>query len=908
MKIKLERMSRYYLSLFLVCLIVSSYILITPDFRTLDVQICIQRTPVFFENQSLAPKIFFPDKAPWKPLTEPVLGPQYVIAILVDFNDTQHYRTRDDFNDLIFSKLNDYITEISYNKTWIVGNITDWNQLNKNMSYYGKDSEKNRDSNLYPLFKHSILSCDDEFNFSKYEHIMIIHAGLGQETSGQSNDIWSSYATYYPSIQVDGIFVDKAMIVPEAEDLGLELLGVFAHEFLHCLGLPDLYDAINPMIGYAGLWGIMDRGVCNGKPPGTSPSHPMGWSKIQLGWINTIEKVNVGDFLNTTILSAEFEIGNYSKIIKLPTNEGYYLLEARDKIGFDKGLPDQGIILTYVDITKPPNRGGVKVIDADPSTPSLNDAAFNLENITFYDDVKNKISLQLFSHENNTYALMLDRREPRPELLINSIDIVISNDSSREATFFVEIVNLGKIRARNFYVISSIDDNRLYQKRISLGSNSTFTFKISKIMESGEHTFTVKIDPMNSVKEYEESNNEVIEKIFLKYLLEIETGEKQVPIIVNELKKLTSADGSASFQVEGGIHNITVPYEIKKDEGERLKFVGWENLEQNNTRILNITKDTSINCSFIKQFYLKIESELGNTLGEGWYDEDTYAEINVKTPKDVIKGKTRFIFKNWSGDINESASNPFLFMNRTYRIIANWSKQFYLNIESKNDGVMGEGWYESGKMANFHIINTIIQRNDSTMLFMGWSGDYEGDGLSAYILMDNHKSIKAIWDEFYKASFSVRGLPENVSMALIINKTIYNVDTQNEIIKWFKSGTSIEFQLLPPDIEFEGEKYVLSHWENSSEIISSPIRMDGSKYLSAIFIQVNINQVNASRLSTIENFLAFETPEYFGGYISPLNIFFSLLIIIILVAITSILNIFLISRELKPKSKFILKN
>jgi len=903
-----ESVSSHCLSLFLVCLIIFSYILITPNFRTLDMQNHIQRTPLFFESQSLAPRIFFPDKAPWKPLTEPVLGPQSVIAILVDFNDAPHNRTRDDFYDLIFSKLNDYITEVSYNKTWIIGNITDWNKLDKNMSFYGKDSGKNLDSNLFPLFKDSILSCDDEFNFSKYEHVMIIHAGLGQETSGQSNDIWSNYATYYPAIQVDGNFVNKAMIVPEAEDLGLELLGVFAHEFLHCLGLPDLYDVINPEIGYAGLWGIMDRGVCNGNPPGTSPSHPIGWSKIQLGWINTTEKVNEGDFLNITILSTEFEIGNYSRIIKLPTNRGYYLIEARDQTGFDKGLPDQGIILTYVDISKPPNRGGVKIIDAVTSTSSLTDAAFNLENRTFYDDIKNRISFQIISHENNTYTLMLDRRAPRPELLINSIDIVISNNGSREAKFLVEIANLGKIRARNFYVISSIDGNRLYQKRISLSPNSTFSFEISKIMESGEHLFSVKIDPQDSVKEYEESNNEVIEKIFLKYVLEIRTGEKEIPIIVNESTKFTTVDGSAIFQVERGTHSISVPQKIERDGGERLKFAGWENFGANNTLILNITKDTSLNSRFKKQFYLKIESEINNTLGEGWYDEDTYADIKVKTPKDIIEGKSRFIFKNWTGDLNETASETILFMNRSYRIIANWSEQFYLNIESKNNGVKGEGWYESGKIANFQIINPIIQRNNSKMVFIGWVGDYEGNELSAYINMDNHKMIKTIWDEFYKASFSVKGLPENVSVALIINKTIYNINTQNEIIKWFKSDTLIEFQLLPPNIEFEEEKYVLSHWENSSEIISSPVRMDGSRYLSAIFIPAETKKTNFSRSSIVENFLTFETSEYLGGYISPLNIFFSLLIIAIFVVIVSILNIFLVSRELKSKVKFILKN
>ncbi len=891
---------RFYPILFIGLMALSDFAII-PSCDSRNVLTNIRGAPsLFFEGQTLSPSgIFFPDKAPWKPLSEPVLGPQSIIAILVDFNGTRHIRSRDDFNDLIFSKLNDYIVEVSYNKTWLVGNVTEWNMLEKDMEYYGKDSKQNRDANLYPLFKDSILLFDDNVDFSKYDHFIIIHAGVGQETSGRSEDIWSCYATYYPSINVDGIHLDKAIIVPEVEDLGLELFGVFAHEFLHSLGLPDLYNDYNSEICYAGRWGIMDKGVCNGKPPGSSPSHPIGWSKVQLGWIDSIEKISVGDFINISIIPTEFKSNDYSNIIKLPTNEGYYLIEAREQVGFDRGLPGKGIILTFVDIDTLPNKGGVRIIDAEESTVSLDDAYFSLDNNTYFEDIQNKVSIQIISYKNDVYTLIIDRREPLPELGIVSIEITLFDDIERNAEFSVEIANSGKRRANNFYVFSSIDGNRVYQEKLSLNSNSTFSFEIMKPMESGDHIFLVEIDPKNSVKEYREDNNERIEKMFLKYILEIKTDEVGMPIVVNDTTKLSDVNGSVKFYVERGIHSISVPKEFDLDLGERLIFEEWEGLSSDPTLVINVTKDIFTKSRYARQFYLDIDSKIGKVLGEGWYEENTYAKIDVETPTEVIEEKSRVVFTHWSGDLKTNSPNVTLFMNHSYRIVANWADQFFLNIESKYDNVKGEGWYESGSIANFSITETVIEGNNSKMLFKGWNGDHVDSGPFASVIMDKEKNIVAVWEEYFKITFGVKGLPDEVLVALILNETLYNFVIPSEINEWLKSGTVIVFQILPPDIVHEDNKYVFRYWENSkSETISSPILVDDSESFSALFILASSqDNIGINRLSALGNIFKIEPMEHIGGLIYPLSLLPLLIIILIFGLLVSIINVCIVSRK-----------
>ena len=64
-------------------------------------------------------------------------------------------------------------------------------------------------------------------------------------------------------------------------------MGVFAHEFGHDLGLPDLYDYTGE--NATGFWTIMSSGSWlsqNDYDIGSQPNHFGVWEKFQLGWLN----------------------------------------------------------------------------------------------------------------------------------------------------------------------------------------------------------------------------------------------------------------------------------------------------------------------------------------------------------------------------------------------------------------------------------------------------------------------------------------------------------------------------------------------------------------------------------------------------------------------------------------------
>jgi immune inhibitor A len=156
---------------------------------------------------------------------------------------------------------------------------------------------------------------DGDGNFDEadgyIDHFQSVHAGEGEETGGgaQGTDaIWShrSYVNSIPPFTgqgptINGVLVDfgGARIGDSSYWIGDYTIepenggvGVFAHEYGHDLGLPDLYDTSGNTGGAengTAWWTIMSQGsygTVNGKDLGSNPTHFGAWEKLQLGWLD----------------------------------------------------------------------------------------------------------------------------------------------------------------------------------------------------------------------------------------------------------------------------------------------------------------------------------------------------------------------------------------------------------------------------------------------------------------------------------------------------------------------------------------------------------------------------------------------------------------------------------------------
>lgn len=247
-----------------------------------------------------------------------VTGSRPLPVMMINFNDTATTYDAADFEDLLFGAGNNsmkaYYEEVSYGAFTITpGNdgVTGWYTAANTMDYYGQNDGSGYDRHPGQLVIEAVAAADDAVDFSEYDTdgdcyvdaVVIIHQGPGEEAKGSSDTIWShrwnlnSAANYgdgtgeYTTNDVGTcgqIMVNEYVIQPERLGNGIQTIGVFAHEYGHVLGLPDLYDIDYSSSGI-GDWGLMSGGVWGAvSRPGDSPVHLCAWSKYALGWIDPV--------------------------------------------------------------------------------------------------------------------------------------------------------------------------------------------------------------------------------------------------------------------------------------------------------------------------------------------------------------------------------------------------------------------------------------------------------------------------------------------------------------------------------------------------------------------------------------------------------------------------------------------
>ncbi len=133
------------------------------------------------------------------------------------------------------------------------------------------------------------------------DHLVLVHAGEDKSGGGGAEGtyaIWahSSALASAPEIGDTGIRLSNYIVQPE--DSGV---GVFAHEYGHDLGLPDLYDTSSGGDSDVDFWDLMSSGSHAGPIFQSMPTHMGIWDKWVLGWVDP-QEFNPGDRRRTVQL------------------------------------------------------------------------------------------------------------------------------------------------------------------------------------------------------------------------------------------------------------------------------------------------------------------------------------------------------------------------------------------------------------------------------------------------------------------------------------------------------------------------------------------------------------------------------------------------------------------------------
>lgn len=357
------------------------------------------------------------------------------LVILVEFPyvtpKVDDYFVRDRFKQLDF-----YVREMSYGKVCAEFDFTGWHRLPDSIKQYSiSDANLQVDkSRIVKLIQDSIDAADEQNDFSRYSFIVLFLSAKFEEYGmiglcGYPGMLgWSQDIVFKTKKKGQVVPGGVAIFTFQAH------LGTLFHDVAHVWGgvrdgkrvVPCLYDhdiqAQHPTLfsGWAkalinmGYWDPMSCHLYQRHlpPPGIS-----SWTKLRLGWIAP-EKIKIVNLKQSSeIVLGPLEDGaSDTLVIKIPlTRTTFYLIENRQQLGdFDANLPGKGVLIMYADDNIYECRHGqapVKLMDADPSVPYLQGAAFDLPDKGVFTDKDNGIEIRLVEKIGNAYKIRISKIE-----------------------------------------------------------------------------------------------------------------------------------------------------------------------------------------------------------------------------------------------------------------------------------------------------------------------------------------------------------------------------------------------------------------------------------------------------------------------------------------------------------------
>ncbi|MCH7760008.1 M6 family metalloprotease domain-containing protein [candidate division TA06 bacterium] len=289
---------------------------------------------------------------------------QPAIVLIADFSDNVGARPQSDIDEMLFSvgtyptgSMTDYFLENSYGNLTITGTVTIWLRMPQTYAYYvnGQNGFGSYPRNAQKLVEDAVAAANPLIDFSLFDGdgngyvdaLFVVHAGPGAEQTGNPNDIWSHAWRTSSPVLVDGVYAYRYAMEPEDG-----AIGVFGHEMGHSVfNLPDLYDTDYTSNGL-GRWSMMAGGSWGGG--GTRPVHFDAWCKSQVGFVSPIVVMN--HIVDAPLPAVEWTPTIYRLWTGGTIGPQYFLVENRQKVGFDGFIPGNGLLIFHVDEIMSNNR------------------------------------------------------------------------------------------------------------------------------------------------------------------------------------------------------------------------------------------------------------------------------------------------------------------------------------------------------------------------------------------------------------------------------------------------------------------------------------------------------------------------------------------------------------------------
>lgn len=324
-----------------------------------------------------APKVTHHSNGAQRAAQEEVAESQYLV-ILVGFSDRDFTFTNHDFDI--------WLNEKGYSVNGGTGSVKDYYRDNSmgqfiphftvlgpytlpypQLYYAGNSEETGEDRNPRAMI---VDACNiakqnnPDLDFSIFDNnkdgymdnVNVVYAGYSEASTGNGDDMWPhSWTLEEFSITIDNTIINAYGCSAEfvgASGEKMDGIGTFAHEFGHVLGLKDTYDTDQYTDGYGidpGDYSMFASGSYNNES--RTPPYLMTFERSQMGWCTPIELNEAADIsLNSLGENVAYYI-NAQPNRAAGTGHEWFVLENRQKTGWDSHIPAHGLLIYHYDYT-----------------------------------------------------------------------------------------------------------------------------------------------------------------------------------------------------------------------------------------------------------------------------------------------------------------------------------------------------------------------------------------------------------------------------------------------------------------------------------------------------------------------------------------------------------------------------
>lgn len=282
--------------------------------------------------------------------------------------------------------------------------------LPRNYEFYGRNGADGFDENPVQMVIDACAAAKNNgIDFTTYDtdndgivdNIFVYYAGHNEAEHAGANTVWPHRWGIYPkslypndwnydgdinNITFDGKRIEDYACTSELRGrtgTNMAGIGTFTHEFGHVLGLADMYPTDGNKHHTLSKWSIMDDGVYLNE--GRTPPGYNAFERFQLGFLtptllNSSKNILLYPLITTNQAILVSPNNSHNLQGENPNPKEYFLLENRQKIGWDAFLPGEGMLIYRINYNQNdwdnnvpnnnPKKLGVEILPADGKNTS----------------------------------------------------------------------------------------------------------------------------------------------------------------------------------------------------------------------------------------------------------------------------------------------------------------------------------------------------------------------------------------------------------------------------------------------------------------------------------------------------------------------------------------------------------